>query len=83
MQINSLNLNSLKTYYMQYQKQNFRISNLIVLLLCISFLSYAQKKEAYEMNINGVKIIVQPSNNEIIEIQTYIKGGVQNYMANN
>ena len=33
------------------------------------------------MNINGVKVIVQPSGNEIVEIQTIIKGGVQNYAA--
>ncbi|MBL0355683.1 MAG: insulinase family protein [Chitinophagaceae bacterium] len=33
------------------------------------------------MNINGVKVIVQPSANQIVEIQTIIKGGVQNYAA--
>jgi predicted Zn-dependent peptidase len=33
------------------------------------------------MNINGVKVIVQPSGNEIVVIQTIIKGGVQNYPA--
>jgi predicted Zn-dependent peptidase len=37
--------------------------------------------EAYEMNINGVKVIVQPSGNDIVVIQTIIKGGVQNYPA--
>jgi predicted Zn-dependent peptidase len=41
--------------------------------------SFAQENKAYEMNIDGVKIIVQPSGNEIVEIQTIIKGGVQNY----
>ncbi len=41
--------------------------------------SVAQKKDAYEMQVNGVKVIVQPSNNELVEIQTIIKGGVQNY----
>jgi zinc protease len=39
----------------------------------------AQKKPAYEMIVEGVKVIVQPSNNEIVEIETVIKGGVQNY----
>ena len=39
----------------------------------------AQKKDAYQMTVSGVKVIVQPSNNEIVEIQTIIKGGVQNY----
>src|SRR4051794_10222933 len=38
-----------------------------------------QKKEPYEMMIDGVKVIVQPVNNEIVQIQTVIKGGVQNY----
>lgn len=31
------------------------------------------------MNVDGVKVIVQPSNNEIVEVLTIIKGGVQNY----
>ena len=37
--------------------------------------------KAYDMNINGVKVIVQPSGNDIVVIQTVIKGGVQNYPA--
>lgn len=41
----------------------------------------AQQK-AYEMMVDGVKVIVQPSGNDIVEIQTIIKGGVQNYPAN-
>ncbi len=36
---------------------------------------------AYETTIDGVKVIVQPSGNDIVEIQTVIKGGVQNYPA--
>jgi zinc protease len=40
----------------------------------------AQQK-AYEMMVDGVKVIVQPSGNNIVEIQTVIKGGVQNYPA--
>ena len=39
----------------------------------------AQMGKAYEMNINGVKVIVQPSGNEIVVIKTFIRGGVQNY----
>lgn len=31
--------------------------------------------------VSGVKVIVQPSGNEIVQIQTVIKGGVQNYQA--
>lgn len=42
----------------------------------------AQMGQPYEMNISGVKVIVQPSGNEIVEILTIIKGGVQNYPAN-
>lgn len=49
------------------------------LLLCMVLPVLAQKGNAYEMNVEGVKVIVQPSNNEIVEIQTIIKGGVQNY----
>ena len=33
------------------------------------------------MTVNGVKVIVQPSGNEIVEILTVFKGGVQNYPA--
>jgi len=39
----------------------------------------AQLDRAYEMNINGVKVVVQPSGNEIVVVKTIIKGGVQNY----
>lgn len=39
----------------------------------------AQTKDAYEMTVNGVKVIVQPSGNEIVEVRTILKGGVQNY----
>ena len=48
----------------------------------IPSLLLAQMGKPYEMNINGVKVIVQPSGNEIVEIVTVIKGGVQNYPAN-
>src|SRR6185295_8766309 len=46
------------------------------------FSPYAQTNKAYDMNINDVKVIVQPSGNEIVVVQTIIKGGVQNYPAN-
>lgn len=36
---------------------------------------------AYETTVDGVKVIVQPSGNELVEIQTIIKGGVNNYPA--
>ena len=41
----------------------------------------AKAQQAYEMTINGVKVIVQPSGNDIVEIQAVIRGGVQNYPA--
>ena len=34
----------------------------------------AQNKPAYEMTVDGVKVIVQPSGNEIVEILTVFKG---------
>lgn len=43
-------------------------------------LSIAQS-DPYELNIHGVKVIVKPSGNDIVVIQTVIKGGVQNYPA--
>jgi zinc protease len=53
-----------------------------VLLLSNLFLPViAQNKPAYEMMVNGIKVIVQPSGNEIVEVLTVIKGGVQNYPA--
>jgi zinc protease len=56
----------------------------LIYSLTIAILStgavYAQSaKDAYEMMVDGVKVIVQPSGNGIVEIQTIIKGGVQNY----
>jgi len=51
-------------------------------MLAIPFMpSFAQNKPAYEMKVNGVKVIVQPSGNEIVEVLTVFKGGVQNYPA--
>ena len=38
----------------------------------------AQQK-AYDFMVDGVKVIVQPSGNDIVEVQTIIKGGVANY----
>lgn len=54
---------------------------LVVSMICLVTPVLAQKGAAYEMTVSGVKVIVQPSNNEIVEIQTIIKGGVQNYLA--
>ena len=43
--------------------------------------AFSQKTEPYDMMVDGVKVIVHPSNNEIVQIQAVIKGGVQNYPA--
>lgn len=51
-----------------------------LLISCITV--SAQKGAAYEMTVEGVKVIVQPSGNQIVEIQTLFKGGVQNYALN-
>ncbi|HYH14773.1 MAG TPA: pitrilysin family protein [Flavisolibacter sp.] len=50
-------------------------------LAVVPIFSYAQMGQAYDMTINGVKVIVQPSGNDIVEVLTIIKGGVQNYVA--
>ena len=55
---------------------------LMVLALAFATALHAQNKEPYEMTISGVKVIVQPSGNEIVEIQTIFRGGVQNYPEN-
>jgi zinc protease len=55
-----------------------------ILMLLVTgwlFTSAQAQKPAYETMVNGVKVIVQPSGNEIVEVQTIIKGGVQNYPA--
>src|SRR5215218_3637310 len=41
----------------------------------------AQQNKPYDMVINGVKVIVVPSGNEIVQVDLVIKGGVQNYSA--
>jgi predicted Zn-dependent peptidase len=50
------------------------------LMLCFTGMAQS-KQQPYELSISGVKVIVQPSGNDIVEIQTIIKGGVQNYPA--
>jgi zinc protease len=52
---------------------------LIQAVICLPAL--AQNKPPYEMTVNGIKVIVQPSGNEIVEILTVLKGGVQNITA--
>jgi predicted Zn-dependent peptidase len=58
------------------------IKNIIATILLLApFSTNAQMGEPYEMTIDGVKVIVQPSGNQIVVIQTIIRGGVQNYTA--
>ena len=40
------------------------------------------QQHAYEMMVDGVKVIVQPGSNDVVEIQTIIKGGILNYPTN-
>lgn len=50
-------------------------------LLLMAFAATAQNNKPYDMMINGVKVIVVPSGNEIVQVDMVIKGGVQNYTA--
>lgn len=54
----------------------------LIVVSATPFCSFAQLGKPYEMKVNGVKVIVQPSGNDITVVQTIIKGGVQNYPAN-
>ena len=63
-------------------KKIFSIVTILLAFLSLANTVMAQKKSAYEMNIEGVKVIVQPSGNDIVVIQTVFKGGVQNYTEN-
>src|SRR3954468_19046217 len=51
------------------------------LFLFLVFSANAQENRPYDMMINGVKVIVVPSGNEIVQVDLVIKGGVQNYTA--
>ncbi len=53
----------------------------LVIVAAMPLNMMAQSNQPYEMMVNGVKVIVQPSGNEIVVVQTAIKGGVQNYSA--
>jgi zinc protease len=48
-------------------------------LVLVYALPVMAQTDAYDMMVNGVKVIVQPSHNDIVQIQAVIKGGVQNY----
>ena len=57
------------------------ISTLIIAAFIAGISPVKAQNKAYETTVDGVKVIVQPSGNNIVEIQTVIKGGVQNYPA--
>jgi zinc protease len=50
-----------------------------VVLSLLTTLSIAQNNKPYEMMVNGLKVIVVPSGNDIVQVNLVIKGGVQNY----
>jgi predicted Zn-dependent peptidase len=54
---------------------------LVTTVLSMPLAGIGQMGEAYSTVINGVKVIVQPSGNDIVVIQAIIKGGVENYPA--
>src|SRR5918996_1378983 len=49
--------------------------------LLIVMATNAQDNKPYQMMVDGMKVIVVPSGNEIVQIDLVIKGGVQNYTA--
>jgi zinc protease len=60
-----------------------KIKNLFALLVLAaatySTNTASAQNKPYETTVSGVKVIVQPSGNDIVEIQTVIRGGVENY----
>src|SRR5688500_12928600 len=51
-----------------------------IALLIQSFCVMAQQIP-YDIEVDGVKVIVKPGEGELVQIMTVIKGGVQNYTA--
>lgn len=54
---------------------------ILILIGLMSATMVSAQKPAYDITVEGVKVIVQPSGNDIVEVQTIIKGGVMNYPA--
>ena len=59
------------------------MKNIFFCFLLIATIAKAQEKKPYEMMVNGVKVVVIPSGNEIVQVDMVIKGGLQNYTAEN
>jgi zinc protease len=55
------------------------IFSLLVIAAAANVKPASAQQKAYETMVDGVKVIVQPSGNDIVEVQTIIRGGVQNY----
>jgi zinc protease len=53
----------------------------LLLTVCTTAAFAQEKGKPYEMMVNGIKVIVVPSGNEIVQMDFVIKGGVQNYPA--
>lgn len=63
------------------KSENYKSLLLSLFTIIITTAITAQKNEPYQMMVDGVKVIVQPSGNQIVQVQTVFKGGVQNYDA--
>ncbi len=81
MKSTQLSINKLSINKLNMKSKIFNSLFILAGMLMLGLSSFGQGKKAYELTINGVKVIVQPTSNEILEIQTIIKGGVQNYPA--
>ncbi|NTS40261.1 insulinase family protein [Flavisolibacter sp. BT320] len=57
------------------------MKNIVFFFLLLCLHASAQQAKPYEMLVNGVKVIVVPSGNEIVQVDMVLKGGVQNYTA--
>lgn len=57
------------------------MKNIFFCFLLFALVAQSQESKPYDIMVNGVKVIVVPSGNEIVQIDMVIKGGVQNYTA--
>jgi zinc protease len=57
------------------------MKNIFFCFLLVTAVAKAQDNKPYEMTVNGVKVVVVPSGNEIVQVDMVIKGGLQNYTA--
>lgn len=57
------------------------MKNIFFCFLLFTVIAKAQEAKPYQIMSNGVKVIVVPSGNEIVQVDMVIKGGLQNYTA--